>query len=342
MALVTQVTAPARKPRSGGIKDIVDSFIREDRLSITEAIAWSDSGCALPSETSAGCYDANFPLVFDPVVVEDGGITLTFTRVDDTVTVDVAVGAAPDPDGFTAPWAPTEAVNETVGDGSIQIGVDGAVSYAVTPSGTAEFDYATTGRQGGRIPDKVGGGVGIIDGIGAPFAQYAGVKCYLGGDNDGPSFAEQASALLGQGEDRMIEAKLWAWASGASTTLTAADSLTAAIAALEEHADATYVGLPVIILSRSAATLAAAEDALVREGGKLYTPNGVPVLATSAVGDDGQDSVAVIGQPAVYASEARSYTGPQLALNQALGLAERVYAVGVDCEFRATIEVTTP
>lgn len=259
MVLVTRVAPPARKPRSGGIKDIVGSFILEERLTATEKVAWEDSGCGLPELTQAGCFDTTFELVE------------------------------------------------------------------------------------GEVPDKTASGISVVDGIAPPFAQYAGVECYLGGDNDGPTYSEQAERLLEQGEDRRIEQVLWDWALATGTTaLTDAADIVAAIGAVEEYADENYVGQPVIILSRATAVAAFAAGAIERDSGRLVTANGNPVLATGAVPDDEQGEVAAVGWPAVYASQMRSYIAPNLRLNRSLGLAERAYAIGVDCAFRVTVGITTP
>lgn len=342
MAQVTRVTAPVRKPRSGGIKDIVGDFIHEQRLSATTAVVWEDSGCALPSLTRAGCYDTTFPLSYSPVEVDDDGNEFVFTREGETVTVTVTIDADAVPEGFTAPWPPSEAVNQAVGGGAVTIGVDGVVDYTGTPDGEQTFTYTAVGTAGGFYPPKEPGGVGQFEGIVAPFALFAGVECYLGGDDEGASYVEQARALLEQGEDREVESALWEWAAAgdAITPAGSVETFATAIGELEEYADTAYVGLPVIILSRAAATLAKAEGVIVRDEGKLYTVNGVPVLATGAVGDEDQAKVSIIGQPAVYASDVVAYAAPKLAANRAMALAERVYTLGVDCDFRASIEVT--
>lgn len=245
MALVTPVTAPARRPRSGGIKDVIDGYVTEERLAAVEGVEWEDAGCGFPRETFAAC-------------------------------------------------------------------------------------------AGDLVPDKEYDGVETLEGIGKPFFLYAGVQCYLGGDNDGPSYAEQASAILAAGEDRAIEERLWAWALDATDTDTAA-TLVEAIAAAEKYADANYVAAPVLILSRDAATLAFAAGALEREDGKLVTANGVRVLATGVVADADAGTVGIIGQPAVYAGNDVVRQTPDTTLNTSMAIAERGYAVGVDCQFRYTV-----
>ena len=243
------VPAPVRKPRSGGIKDVVGEFVQQDRLVVAQGIAWEDSGCGLPSGTRAGCYDD----VVDP-------------------------------------------------------------------------------------EDKVGSEVGQYQSIGEPFALYKGVECWLGGDNEGDTYTQQAAAALEAGEDRRIEEKLVDWA-GAATANGTFDSLTDAIGGAEQAADLAYIGQPVIILNRADADRAYAAGVLSREGGKLVTANGSPVLSTSmqSAGD-----VAAVGAVAVYASKVVSVHAQQLSQNVDMAIAERVYDIGVDCNFRylASIETT--
>lgn len=242
------VAAPARKPRLGGIKSIVGEFTVVERLSVTQGgITWDALGCAFPSATRAGCYDA---------VVPD------------------------------APKTP--------------VGI-------ATPAGAVDA-----------------------------FALYNGIECTLGGDTGTEgSFESQAEALLLQGEDRKIEAKLWGWLNAVASTN--APDLVQALAAAESDADANYLGQPVITVSRYDSQRLFAAGALVREGGVLVTANGSPVLATSAVTNG---KVSATGALEVYATSIISAQAPRLNQNKDLAIAERVYAIGVDCAYRKTFTVT--
>lgn len=182
---------------------------------------------------------------------------------------------------------------------------------------------------------KTSSGVSQYEGIAPAFAGYAGVECWIGGDADGESFAEQARRHLLEIEDRAVEEYLADWAEASSTSLTAA-SITAAIASLEEDADRYYVGQPVLLMTRDAAVYAYAASALVRENGQLVTPNGTPVIASAFNVDE---KVSIIGWPAVYASPIVAGSAALTKKNLDLAIAERVYAVGVDCEYRATANV---
>lgn len=249
MAQVQQVTAPQRKPRVGGIKDVSGPFVVEQRLAAVTDIVWEGSDCGVElSETRAGCYDL------------------------------------------------------------------------VTPAANKE---AT--------------GVDQFAGIGPSFARYAGVECFIGGDQDGPSFEAQATARLEAAEDRTVEAKLMEWALGG--TPIAAVGIAAAIANLEQAADAGYIGQPVLLMSRAMADLAYAADVLTRENGRLISPNGTPVVASGAI--EGPE-IAITGWPTVYASPIVSARGIAWGTNLDMALAERLYAIGIDCEFRAFADTTAP
>jgi hypothetical protein len=113
-----------------------------------------------------------------------------------------------------------------------------------------------------------------------PFAQYKGVECWLGGDNEGAKYEEQARAILEAGEDRMIEARLWAWATDGST-IAAAANLQIAVAALEDEADGAYVGQGIILMNRRDAEVAAAAGVIEYKDGE-NSPSSVPSASTSA------------------------------------------------------------
>lgn len=206
---------------------------------------------------------------------------------------------------------------------------------AVELSPTRAGCYDAVIQDAAKVPD----GVMQFEAIGDAFARYAGVECWLGGDSDGPSYAEQASAALAEREDRSLELTLWEWAAASASTETAA-SLEAAIAAADEQADEEYIGLPVIIISRASADLALASGVIAREDGGLVTANGTPVLATGAVPDAAEGNVSVIGWPEVYASPVISGVAPSPTTNRELAIAERVYAIGVDCSFRHYVTIT--
>lgn len=195
--------------------------------------------------------------------------------------------------------------------------------------------YAT---RAGCYDDAVGDAEKVVDGpsqlttIGDPFARYAAIGCYLGGDDVGPSYQEQADQLLRAGEDREVESALWNWAALTGNTTTGG-TYTERIGKVEEHADVNYVGAPIILMSRLGADQALAEGAIVREDGRLVTANGNWVLATGAAVADQEEWVIAIGAVAVYASTEVRVAAIKHTENLGVALAERVYAIGVDCTF---------
>lgn len=332
------VEAPTRRPRTGGLQAVTGAFRTLDRFGPGD-LAWEDSGCGFPSDTQAGCFDTAFPLNFDDVVVSDEDNSFTFHRVGDTVTVTynvTAVGA------YVAPWTPTEEVTEAVTEGDIVLGTDGALEVTAdaegTPTGTGEFTFTTDDPQTGGYVQKQYDGPSAYTSVVGPFAKYAGVKCWLGGDQIGDSYLEQARKLLAAGEDRAVEERLVEWAEAGSGPAPVA-TLVDAVADAVNAADGDYVGEPLVIMNRGDAERAFAAGVLERDGGRLVTGTGVSVLATSAatVG-----TVSVIGWPTVWASAVVAHPANDLRRNEALAIAERVYEIGVDCDYRAVVTVGAP
>jgi hypothetical protein len=211
--------------------------------------------------------------------------------------------------------------------------VNAAGGIAWEDAGCGLPSTTRAGCYDGVVPaaDKVGTGPTQYTSIIPPFAQYKGVECYIGGDSDG-SYIDQAKAILEAGEERGVELRLYTWSKGGPAATT--NSLDNAIATVDEHADANYVGLPIIIMSRFDADLAHQSGVLKREDdGRLVTGNGTPVISTSAA-DNG--TISIIGWPAVVAA-----VGMNRAENIELAIAERVYAIGVDCNYRYAVTATS-
>jgi len=202
-----------------------------------------------------------------------------------------------------------------------------------------EFPKAAPGLC--YVPNPVTGNktyAGIDHGAGPIFALYQGVQCYLGTGSD-PDYDERARALLEQGEARGVEEVLWEYLNTAGGTGPAQTSWVAAIGQMDEAADTLYLGQPVIMLSRFAAVQARAAKALFgdEESGRLWTANGTPVIASAAASDT---VAAVFGWPTVYASEFVTARTADLAINQEMAIAERVYGIAIDCEFALHYAVT--
>lgn len=185
--------------------------------------------------------------------------------------------------------------------------------------------------------EKEFSGITQFTGTGEPFARYAGVACFLGGDDE-EDYKSQALALLSQWEDREVEGVLWEWAAGAASPGEAA-SVVAAIAAADAHADENYAGLPILLVNRADADEAFAAGVLEHRDGLLVTGNGTPVIASAKFP---AGSVAVTGWIAVYATDANSFGAIDHRYNTEYALAERIYSIAVDCEYRHLVGPETP
>lgn len=184
--------------------------------------------------------------------------------------------------------------------------------------------------------DKDASGIAVENGIASIFGQYAGVECFLdvGTEKD---YARRAEANLERGEHSEIEAVLAGWAGGG--TAGGSGTLSVAVAAADQWADQKYTGLPIILMNRGVADMAAADgliDGDFREG-LMYTANGTPILASWVVPTT---SLFVIGWPTVYVSDTYTTVARDLTTNREMAIAERLYGVAVDCGFRAVITVT--
>jgi hypothetical protein len=179
---------------------------------------------------------------------------------------------------------------------------------------------------------------GIEHGAGPIFGLYTGVQCFIGPDND---FDRRATALLEQGEGRGVEEVLWEWIMAEGGTGPAQTSWVSAIGQMDELADTVYLGQPVIMLSRFAAVQARAAKAIFgdEETGELWTANGTPVIASSAAPDN---IAAVFGWPTVYAGETLTTRVLDHSVNLDMVIAERLYAIAIDCNYAHHYAVTVP
>lgn len=188
--------------------------------------------------------------------------------------------------------------------------------------------------------DKTYDGVTIGTAAVAPFGLGYGVDCFIGPGN-AEDFHRRASSGLTQAEERAVEARLFTWLD-AATAIPVADIETA-IAAAEAGADADYLGLPVIHMTRGAAVIAASRDLIYGDGaGNLWTVNGTPVVASSSYGAAGVHSVWVSGGVTVLQGEIVATDVVKTDTNRQQALAERGYSILVDCGYRAEYTVTTP
>lgn len=214
----------------------------------------------------------------------------------------------------------------------------GAAESVVYVSDGCSFPQPAIGLCYGEevVDEKVGQGIDWYEGIGEPFALYGGVECFLGPDND---FPERARTILIQGEDREIENRLATWAAGGSDLSASAD-IVEAIAAVEQHADSTYLGRPIILMSRADA-IRAASNYVISYGldGLPYTANGTPVVAS---GNIDQGVVYGLGAVTVLRSEIANIDAIDYRFNKDFAVAEAVYVLIVDCDYRSFSEIEAP
>lgn len=171
------------------------------------------------------------------------------------------------------------------------------------------------------------------------FGGYTGVECWdLASADD---FEARARRTLEQGEDRYVEGKLLALLASIDSTPTVVGGWVDAIAQAEETADAAYLGQPVIVMSRFGAVQAKAADAIDGdEDGNLWTPNGTPVLATGSFPPATETNLYITGDITMWHSDLVATTVTDPTRNTALSIAERAYALGIDCNYAVAYNVT--
>lgn len=215
----------------------------------------------------------------------------------------------------------------------------GAAESVVYVSNGCTFPLPAIGLCYGTavVTEKTGVGIDSYTGIIAPFALYGGVECFIGPDGD---FEERARNILLEGEDRAIEGVLQNWLS-ANATVAGAGALTAdRIALVEQHADANYLGRPIIVMSRASAVRAAAEGAIEYGiDGLPYTVNGSPVVATSKITTD---VVYAVGAITVLRSETTVINTVDVTTNTDWAVAEAVYSIIVDCNYASASGPAAP
>jgi hypothetical protein len=211
----------------------------------------------------------------------------------------------------------------------------GAAEGVVYVSDGCSFPQPAIGLCFGEtvVAEKSGVGIDQYSGIGEPFALYGGVECFIGPDSD---FPDRARNILIQGEDRAIEARLATWAA-AGTSVTGGN-IAASIAAVEQEADQDYLGRPIILMSRANAVLAAAAQAIEYGiDGLPYTVNGTPVVASGAIT---ANAIYAVGAVTVLRSDVETIDTINHTVNTEWAVAEAVYSVIVDCNFRIYATVT--
>lgn len=178
--------------------------------------------------------------------------------------------------------------------------------------------------------DKEFEGVVIDDAIGAPFPLYGAVGCFIGPDED---YEARARAVLELGRDRALEEQLGTWAAG-GTALAAGADVKLAIGRVEQALDDDYIGRGVILMSRFDT---AGADLEHREGSYPVTVNGTPVIASGRIAPGTVYGLGAITVEQSAMVERRTYDLPN---NKSYALAEQVFVIAVDCEFRVKSAIT--
>lgn len=187
----------------------------------------------------------------------------------------------------------------------------------------------------GDQAEKTRSGISTLEGIIPAFGAYAGVECWAGGSD----FEADARRLLADGVDRALEARLNTWIA-ADTVGSTLDSWVEAVAVSDDWADDHYVGLPVLLMNRGDAVRAHGLRVLESDGtGRLWTPNGTPVMASAAFT---AGTIASIGGITVLEGAVTAFTANRWELNKEYAIAEQVFAILVDCNYLETWDVTVP
>lgn len=187
------------------------------------------------------------------------------------------------------------------------------------------------------VPDeKTFDGIEIEDG-GIPFTLYSGVECFMNGGTY-EEFAARARAAFDMGHGREIENQLGLWADGATAITTpVATGVTAAIGRIQQDLDDRYVGRGVILISRFDANAALAAGALDHEGEFLRTKLKTPVIASGRIAPG---TVYGLGAVKVEHTEVVAREVDDPTTNRRYALAEAVFALVVDCEFRTKTTIS--
>jgi len=346
------VAPPKRDQREGGISTVAE-FRSNERLGVADGLQYDPEVCGLAVGTIQLCYG---PAV-NPGVNEVQTVTITGTPTGGSFrltwngqqTAVIAYNAT----AATVQAALEALSNVGVGNVSVTGGPGPGTPYVVTfvgqfasenvaqmtashtfTGGTTPAIAVTTTTPGAPPTDKVSGGLGTGSSIVQNFGGYIGVECFLHGTPD--EYGPRATQALEFAQDRFIEGVLWNWLTAAAPTGTAT-GLLAGIALAEENADVSYIGRPIIHLSRQDAVTAFAQNALVVRDGKLETVNRTPVLASGAYATG---IVGVSGGITVEQSSIRVSPGLNYTKNTMLAIAERVYGMIVDCDYRAEYTIS--
>lgn len=345
------VEAPALTPIKHGLLDAATVINDPDVHATALGFEYQPEDCGSTAVTPALC-----------VSVPAGSISgaVSTARVLTLTLTGVPAGAYP----LTVNWGDgsntslvtsgTTATHTYAGAGTYQVYVSGGNGYAVTTTVTITPGTATgpfTGNAGQRGAAKVG-----VDGIPVvssnEFAVYNLQTCRPVGQWDDAKDRAERSLLLGEG--RVVEAQFAAWAFPLAVDLTpagAAVDIADGLAILEQYAGLHYGGVPIIHMSRSAATMLVSRNVIDSDSGRLETELGSRVAAGAGYnGTPGPSAPAagaqwLVATGMVVVRRGNVLTaGPMLGrnagapVNDMTTLAERPYAIAYEC-FVVAVEV---
>ncbi len=200
--------------------------------------------------------------------------------------------------------------------------------------GAEYLSFLCTGIPGiaTQVPCEVGGTPKVPFGPttvqAERFALYSAVECDLFGSD----YDEIATTVLQRWEDKYVGQwlQLAQLIPALGTNIGAAADIVEAVALAEQWAGENYGGLPILHMSRAEATRAIAADVVTSAlDGTLTTVQGTPVANSAGYTDD--DVIWVTGAVHIWRAPIHTYKTPDPLKNTALGLAERGYAVSIDC-----------
>lgn len=217
-----------------------------------------------------------------------------------------------------------------------RLGYTEKVSWVSDPCGFPMNAIGLCWEESSADFPKAGMPVETESAIDKPFALYGGVECFLGADND---FDERARVILEQGEGAALEGRIGAWAS-AAPPVPGIGTLLEALAGVECSMDAEYLGRGVIFVNRGDAVILSASGALIPGvSGAITTINGTPVVSSAAIG---QGLIAGTGAIKVLTTPILSHSAVKHRTNVEMSIAERSYAILVDCSYRVQAYAPVP
>lgn len=241
----------------------------------------------------------------------------------------------------TAPFGLLDTVGTKSGSPHIGLGVQ----YESEFCGTARAFSKPCEEPGTKTADD-----GITTVIGEPIPVYHLFQCRIVGSEDG---SERARRSLDLGASRAVEAGFQTVFATGATDISpsgATSDIVEGLALLEEYAGENYGAVPVIHMTRAAATRLISRAAVFRVGDHLETGLGSLVVAGAGYnGTASLPSAPAAGSGWMYATGAVSIWESETIVTEMLqkvpyqnefqALAERIYTPTFEC-FKAAVEVT--